>query len=441
MGCGVQSTDELSNLEQADTVCGSGPTIKGVDVSYYQGNIDWAAAKADGVEYAFVRVSDGTGFEDPKFDQNWAGTRANGILRGAYQYFRPNEDPIAQANLLLARIGTPEANDLPPVIDVETTSGMGAAQVETSVRAWVEHVTAALGKPPIIYTGMYFWRDEVGAPDLTTSPLWHAQYSSVSCPNIAPPWSSWAFWQFTSSGRVEGIAGNVDVNRFNGTQAELMAMTTAPVPCGTIDATGGTIDDGDACFQGGGPQQYLRRIADAGEANDLIWTHTTEAATEANFGHWNLVFAEAGRYQLEVSTPAAYAQSKQARYVIHVAGADHERVVDQSAVDGWQTLGELDVAQGGDQSIHVSDNTGELLADNVQIVFDAVRLTRVGPGSGSGSGSGDEPDEPAPGGCTTGGGAGLALVALLAGLRRRGRSPLSQLSGQPDTSCESGKRP
>ena len=111
MGCATEQPDDISTTTLASTVCGSGPTVKGVDVSYYQGSIDWAAAKADGVEYAFVRVSDGTTFEDPKFDQNWQGTRDAGILHGAYQFFRPNEDAIAQADLLLSYIGTPQPDE------------------------------------------------------------------------------------------------------------------------------------------------------------------------------------------------------------------------------------------------------------------------------------------------------------------------------------------
>jgi MYXO-CTERM domain-containing protein len=421
--CADQPDSKLDEIAEAATVCGSGPSVKGVDVSYYQGTIDWAAAKADGVEYAFVRVSDGLGTEDTKFAQNWAGTRANGILRGAYQFFRPNQDPIAQADLLLARMGTLEANDLPPVIDVEASGGLAPAEVAAKVRIWIDRVAPVIGRAPIIYTGLYFWRDQVGAPDMTTSPLWHAQYSTVECPNIAPPWSDWAFWQFTSSGSVAGIAGNVDVNRFNGTRDQLLALTSGEVrACGTIDPAGGVIDDGDACFTAGGPQASLRHVASAGEGADLVWTHTTADAAEANFAQWNLSFAEAGRYRLEVATSAAYAESKQARYLVHVDGADHDVVIDQTAADGYQSLGELDVAAGGDQFVRLGDNTGEPLADKVQLVFDSLRITRI-PGADDPHpppGDDDPSDPGSDGGCTAGGGS-LALAGLLVGLRRRRR--------------------
>ena len=425
LACAQPSSEDLSEAELAATVCGKGPTVKGIDVSYYQGTINWASVKADNVRYAFIRVSDGTTFADPKFAANWSGAKAQGILRGAYQFFRPGQDAIAQADMLLDAIGGEIADgDLPPVIDVEAADGLSPAQVATKVRAWVNHVKSATGRDPIIYTGFYFWRDSVGAPDLTESPLWHAQYTTASCPNIAPPWQDWSFWQYTSSGTVAGISGNVDTTRFNGTFAELEAMThvTPPISCGAIDPTGGIVDDGDPCFKGGGPLQSLRTVDGTGESGDLMWTYTTEDAAEANYAQWNLNLAEAGRYRVEVSTPAAYAQSKQARYEIQANGASHEVAIDQTAADGWQSLGEYDFATGAEQFVHVGDNTGEPLAGKTQLVFDSVRLTRITPDETpmpDPDQPGDDPGEG--GGCNAGGGAGLALAGLLAGLRRRKR--------------------
>jgi GH25 family lysozyme M1 (1,4-beta-N-acetylmuramidase) len=429
VGCGEQLA--VTDLEQSTTVCGVGPTVKGIDVSYYQGSIDWAKVAGDGVAYAFIRVSDGTGTIDPQFPTYWANSRANGILHGAYQFFRPNEDPIAQADLLLSKMGQLQPDDLPPVIDVEATGGLAPAAVASAVKTWVDHVAAAIGKPPIIYTGYYFWRDSVGGPDDTTSPLWHAQYTTAACPNIADPWTTWAFWQYTSTGTVAGISGGMDVDRFNGDMTALMGMTMGggtTMPCGTIDAAGGEVDDADPCFKAGGPLQYIRSATDAGEHGSLKWTHTTNSATEANFGEWTLNLAAAGRYRVEVYTAAAYAQSKRALYKVQAGGTEMDVLVDQTAVDGWQSLGDFDFVEGSGQYVHLGDNTGEPSADNIQLVFDAVRLTPSGSGSGSGSGSdgsgsdmgGDDTSNGAHAGCSAGGGAGaLALMALVGVGRRR----------------------
>jgi uncharacterized protein (TIGR03382 family) len=437
-GCAetASPTPQLSDVDQSVTACGTGPTVKGMDVSYYQGTIDWAKVKADGVQYAIIRVSDGLNTPDTKFDSYWAGSRAAGVLHGAYQFFEPSQDPIAQADMLLAKIGTLQPDDLPPTIDVEVTDGLTATQVAAKVKQWIAHVKAAVGRDPIVYTGMYFWRDSVGGANVLPSALFHAQYTTAACPDIAAPWTTWAFWQYTSTGTVNGISGGVDVDRWNGTMAELQGFlgNGNAAPCGTIDATGGVIDDGDACFEEGGPLDYMRQVSTAGDEGDLIWTHTTDSATEANYGQWNLNFAAAGKYKVEVYTAAAFAQSKQAKYVVHGV-AETTAMIDQTAADGWQTLGDYDFAAGDQQWIHLSDNTGEPGTGNTQLVFDAVRLTpsdMSGDGSGSGSGSdgtggdggGDDGSTmgSAHSGCNAGGASGgLGIALALLGLVRRRR--------------------
>jgi len=171
------------------------------------------------------------------------------------------------------------------------------------------------------------------------------------------------------------------VNRLQG--GNLMYAATSPLhppigrSCGTIAAAGGVVDDGSACFVGGGPVASLRRVSNAGMNNSLVWTHTTASASEFNFATWNLAFAEAGRYQVEVYTAAPYAQSRKARYVVHAGTTDHPVVIDQTATNGYQSLGTFDFAKGAAQFVHVGDNTGEPLSAQVQLAFDAVRLTRM----------------------------------------------------------------
>jgi lysozyme len=449
IGCTEAAPEQVdtSTVDQSATVCGSGTTVKGIDVSTYQGTINWTSVKADGVVYAMIRVSDGLNSPDAKFAANWSGSRAAGVIHGAYQYFEPGQDPIAQADMLLAKMGDFKADDLPPTLDVEATGGLAPAAVATNVKKWLAHVKAAVGRDPIVYTGFYFWRDSVGGADVLPSVLFHAQYTTAACPNIAAPWTDWAFWQYTSTGTVNGITGSVDTDRWNGTKAQLMAFLgpagacgdgtcdagESPIscpedcgPCATIDATGGEVDDGDVCFVQGGPTDFMRHVSTAGEEGDLIWTHATSDAAEANYGEWSLFFAAAGHYKVEVYTAAAFAQSKQAKYTIHTATSDETATIDQSAVDGWQTLGEYDFAAGGHQWLHLGDNTGEAVADNVQLVFDGVRLTPTDGNAGSGSDTGGGDDggaaDPQHSGCNAGGGGGLGVIVVLGGLLRRRRS-------------------
>src|SRR5206468_9439736 len=133
-----------------------------------------------------------------------------------YQFFRPGGDPIAQADMLLAKIGGQLADDdLPPVIDVEAADGQSAAMIQANVQLWIDHVTAQIGRSPIVYTGRKFWRDSVGGADFTSYDLWHAQYTTALCPNIAVPWQTWHFWQYTESGTVGGIPVPTDIDRWN----------------------------------------------------------------------------------------------------------------------------------------------------------------------------------------------------------------------------------
>jgi MYXO-CTERM domain-containing protein len=454
VGCtGVETVSETeTKTEQAVTACADGPTVKGMDVSYYETSIDWDMARASGIEFAFIRATDGTQYLDPKFPAYWAGAKAAGVIRGVYQFFRPAEDPIAQADLMLSRMGPPEPGDLPPVIDVEVSGGLTPAEVEAAVRAWVDHVARAIGRQPIVYAGLYSWHDLTGSADLTAAPLWVAQYTTASCPNIPSPWTRWLMWQNSSTGSVPGIPGStLDLNRFNGTRADLVAFTNGGrcgdhvcsggettdtcaadcPPCGTIPASGGEIDDGAACFFAGGPASYLRHVTDGGEHGGLTWTHTTASGGQANYATWNLYFEAAGRYRLDAYTAHAYAQSKQAAYQIDAAGTTTTVTIDQSAIDGWQSLGEFDFAARGGQSVHLADNTGEASADNVQLVFDAIRVSPVdqpGPSGGGGSSDGGGSDGDGSGdhgGCSAGGAGGSWLIALGAlgalGLRRRRR--------------------
>ena len=389
-----------------------------MDVSSYDTVDDWNAARASGLGFAFVRATDGTQFLDPMFHTYWAGAKAAGVIRGAYQFFRPAEDPIAQADLLLQQIGTIERGDLPPVLDLEVSGGLAPDAVTAAVHAWVAHVAAAIGRPPIVYAGLYSWPTLTGGADLTTSPLWVAQYTTAPCPDIPRPWIQWSFWQDSATGSAPGVAGSgaLDLDVFAGTLDELTAFAAAPpAPCATIGAAGGEIDDSDPCFLAGGPPAYLHDVTGAGERGTLVWTHATDASSESNFAQWNLVLATAGRYQLDVYTDHAYATSRQAAYEVYAAGGSTMVVIDQTAVDGWQSLGTFDLAAGGDQWVHLSDDTGEPSASSAQLAFDALRITPLDPPPPMGNDGGIDPQPVAHGGgCSAGGGTpGLLVVIVL----------------------------
>jgi lysozyme len=215
-------------------VCAAGPVAEGVDVSVYQGTIDWGQVAHAGIDFAYIRVSDGLSHLDSKFAANWSGARTAGVLRGAYQFFREDEDPVQQADLLLDTMGPLATDDLPPALDVETTDSQSAATIVAHIGAWIDRVEAATGRKPVIYVGKYFWNDNVGASGAyVADALWIPQWG-VTCPDLPTPWTDWAFFQFSAKGTVAGISGDVDRDRFNGDRAALLAF--AGVVAGPPDA-------------------------------------------------------------------------------------------------------------------------------------------------------------------------------------------------------------
>ncbi len=234
-GLGQDSQFEIGMLD-AQGVSLSTPSVKGIDVSYYQGTINWTSVKNAGYSFAFARVSDGTGTIDSKFAANWSGIKSAGMVRGVYQFFRPNQDAAAQANLLLSKIGTLGAGDLPPVIDVEVTGGVSGSTVVSQVKIWLDIVRKATGKTPIVYTAKYFWDALPNTSSLGPVTLWVANWG-VSSPALPNLWSTWTFWQYSATGSVPGISGDVDMDYFNGdiTALKTLAGQSTPPPVYTTD--------------------------------------------------------------------------------------------------------------------------------------------------------------------------------------------------------------
>ena len=200
-------------------VCDTGPTVPGIDVSYYQNDISWKRVRRAGIRYAFIRTSDGVDHPDERFAKNWAGAKRAGLMRGAYQYFRPDQDAITQADMMIAVL-VRDPGELPPVIDLETDGGKSPAELVARMQTWIGRVRDKLGVEPIVYTGPEFWQNKTKNADFSSQPLWIAHYTR-GCPTVPAPWTAWTFWQHTDNGRVPGIEGPVDLDMFAGTFADL----------------------------------------------------------------------------------------------------------------------------------------------------------------------------------------------------------------------------
>jgi lysozyme len=258
--CGSSSSDKTCTQALMLRVCpeGGSPVIHGIDVSTYQGTIDWAQVKAAKIDFAFARISDGATHVDAQFANNWKGMKSAGVARGSYQYFRASEDPMGQANLVVSSLsgaGGLQQSDLPVVMDMETADGQTNAVVQAHMTTWLNAVTQATGRPPIIYTNgasSSFIGSSFGS-----YALWVANWG-VSCPNVPPGWNHWRFWQTTDMGSVAGISGAVDLDEFEGTLAELTSSTGNG---GAMDGGGGANGSADS-----GASGIARASADGGSA-------------------------------------------------------------------------------------------------------------------------------------------------------------------------------
>jgi lysozyme len=221
-GCGAPRAGDasLGSESEAQTVCPAGAVVHGVDVSVFQGNINWPAVKAAGIDFAIARISDGT-FMDTQFANNWAGMKAAGVVRGAYQFFEPGDDPTTIANIVIQKVGMLAPDDLPVTADVEVTGGQSPATIAAHLQTWLNVVEAGTGKKPMIYTAPGFWNGSVQSNAFGNYPLWAANWG-VNCPNLANGWSNFDIWQYSDMGTVNGIPATVDLDEFNGDLAALM---------------------------------------------------------------------------------------------------------------------------------------------------------------------------------------------------------------------------
>lgn len=209
--------------------------VPGIDVSNWQGEINWSAVAADGIKFAYIKATGGTSFVDSEFDDNYTSAYRAGIIRGAYHFARPNySGPVEQARLLVRNGGgwSPDGMTLPPMLDMEYNPsgpdcyGLSDAEMVDWVRGFSNEVKRLTGRYPVIYTTANWWQMCTGDSGEfnDTNPLMIANWGPD--PNPLPNWPYHTIWQYTSSGRVAGINGNVDRDSFNGSYAQLKALAT-----------------------------------------------------------------------------------------------------------------------------------------------------------------------------------------------------------------------
>ena len=194
--------------------------VEGVDVSNWQGSINWGMVRAAGKQFAFAKATEGVGFKDASYDRNKAQAPANGIKFGAYHFARPGlNSPIAEADWFVDNSGYAPGMLL-PVLDLERYGNLTDTQLINWVKSWLGRVNERLGVHAMIYASPSFWKEHMGNTrwfaDNGYSMLWVAHWNTTSPSVPAYDWGgrSWTFWQYTSDGVVPGISGRVDLNRY-----------------------------------------------------------------------------------------------------------------------------------------------------------------------------------------------------------------------------------
>ena len=194
--------------------------VRGIDVSHHQGAIDWSAVGREGMVFAYVKASEGADLKDSRFEENWRGAQQAGLAPGAYHYFSFCQSGAAQARNFLEAVAPVNGPMLPPVVDLEFAGNCRERPAPMALRRELDAfsllVKSQLGAAPIVYVTESFWQSYHDAlpPELE---LW---VRSVVFGPESSFGGAWRLWQFAGHARVAGVRGPVDLDAFNGSEAD-----------------------------------------------------------------------------------------------------------------------------------------------------------------------------------------------------------------------------
>ena len=194
--------------------------VVGIDVSHYQGKINWSNVEFVNekypIEFVFIRATQGFDKKDNQFDKNWNECRRNNIIRGAYHYYRPNENSLEQAENFIKTVKLSKG-DLPPVLDIEKLpQEQSIENLKIGLKRFLDKIEEHYEVRPIIYTGERYYNDFL-KDEFEDYTFWIANYNFID----AEVNSDYLIWQFTEQAKIKGIREKVDVNIFNGSYEDL----------------------------------------------------------------------------------------------------------------------------------------------------------------------------------------------------------------------------
>lgn len=207
--------------------------VLGLDVSHFQGAVDWNSLAQSGYKFAFIKATEGASEIDPEFSTNWSGAKSAGLIRGAYHYYDTGSDPLDQAEHFLSTVwpngGQPllAPGDLPPVLDFEQPNSQSSEEIINGIHRWLSLVRMKTLRIPILYTNLSSW-EYLSTPQFGNHPLWIAEYQ-VAAPSALPMgWKQWCFWQFSSTGTLDEVSGpTVDIDVYQGDLQSLQQLASS----------------------------------------------------------------------------------------------------------------------------------------------------------------------------------------------------------------------
>jgi lysozyme len=190
--------------------------LYGIDISHHQNNeIDTITKQHDSLSFVICKATEGEDYIDPMFQKNWTIAKEKSFVRGAYHFYRTEDDPINQASFFLSAISSLRSSDLPPIVDFEgggIDKTQSIKEIQSSLKKFLLELETKSKRTPVLYTGVHIGNKYLNDPFFANYPLWIASYNGEDEPNLPKIWGSkgWVFWQSSDSYTLGSTTNDFD---------------------------------------------------------------------------------------------------------------------------------------------------------------------------------------------------------------------------------------
>lgn len=188
--------------------------LRGVDISHYQGKVDFTTLINQKIDFVYLKATEGTEYTDPTYAdhvsqiQKINKLKNDSFFNGAYHFYDPDKDSLEQASHFVSQVKS-SGHNLPPVLDIEVTQDVEPETIKQDLILWLNHVEKALSCRPVLYSNGSFWSEILGK-DFNKYSFWLADYAKK--PTLPQGLANWHIWQYSSKGRLSGVENGVDLD-------------------------------------------------------------------------------------------------------------------------------------------------------------------------------------------------------------------------------------